>query len=79
MSIKLCDMYVTLLGSYRQISNETTTIARQQLCKYAAVPKPSLGEVRKEELKKCFKVCFVCSHCRGYIMRCSCDYDSSSG
>jgi hypothetical protein len=39
-----CDIH-PLLGSDSKTSKETTAIAKQQLCKYATVLEPSLGNI----------------------------------
>jgi hypothetical protein len=50
-------------------SKETreTAIARQRLCKHETIPEPSLSNVRTQQLKNCWKRCFLCGPRRGYI------------
>jgi hypothetical protein len=47
-----------LLGSYSEPDTETTTIARQQISKYAKVPEPFLGNERKQLMEALMEAVF---------------------
>jgi hypothetical protein len=44
-----------------------TGIARQRLCKHTTIPEPSLSKVRTQQWRNCWKRCFPCGPCQGYI------------
>jgi hypothetical protein len=44
-----------------------TVIARQQLCKYATIPDPSIRTVHTQHWRNCWKRCFLCGQRREYV------------
>jgi hypothetical protein len=49
-----------------------TPVTRQQLCKHASIPKPSLSNVPMQQQSNFWKRYFLCGPCWGYITRTSC-------
>jgi hypothetical protein len=44
-----------------------TAIARQPLCKHATVPETSISNVCMQQWRNCWKRCFLCCPCVGYM------------
>jgi hypothetical protein len=58
-----------LLGNDRKINNETTAIARQQLCKYATVLEPLLGSGLRITMEALLEAVFSMGQLQGYIIQ----------
>jgi hypothetical protein len=61
--------YIDQLLSNDRETNEITTIARQQLRKYATVLEPVLGSDPRATMEVMLEWCFLCSPLRDYITR----------
>jgi hypothetical protein len=56
-----------LLGNDRETNNETTAIARQQLCKYATILEPLLGGGPGAAVEVLLEAVFSMRPLRGYV------------